>query len=139
MSVETYQGSCHCGAVRFEADLDLADGSNRCNCSYCAKVRAWFTFAKGADRFRVLDGAAISEFRWVPPGDDESHLTFSFCRTCGVRCFARGNLEHLGGTFHAVHVPTLALTTDQLLSMPIRYINGRDRRYDETPAHTETI
>ncbi len=56
MSVQTYTGSCHCGAIRFEADLDLEEGSNRCNCSYCAKVRAWFAFAKGPDRFRLLDG-----------------------------------------------------------------------------------
>jgi hypothetical protein len=47
MSVETYQGSCHCGAIRFEADLDLAEGSNRCKCSYCAKARAWFAFSRG--------------------------------------------------------------------------------------------
>ena len=139
MSVKTYQGSCHCGAVRFEADLDLADGSNRCNCTYCAKVRAWFAFAKGASRFRLLDGAAVSEYRWKPPGEPEPHLTFSFCRRCGVRTFARGEHESLGGTFHAIHVPTLDLSPEQLASMPIRYLNGREGRYDEAPAHPETI
>src|SRR5688500_19549460 len=77
MSLETYTGSCHCGAVRFEADLDLDEGSNRCNCSYCAKARAWFAFAKGPERFRLLDGAGVSEYRWRPPGASEPHLTFT--------------------------------------------------------------
>lgn len=139
MSVATYTGSCHCGAVRFEADLDLDEGSNRCNCSYCAKVRAWFTFAKGPERFRLLDGTGVSEYRWTPPGDPEPHLTFSFCRTCGVRTYARGNLESLGGTFHAISVPALDLSPEQVAAIPVRYINGRDRRYDEAPAHPEAI
>src|SRR5215510_7910516 len=97
MSVETYTGSCHCGAIRFEADIDLDEGSNRCNCSYCAKARTWFAFAKGLQRFRLLDGTGVSEYRWTPPGELEPHLTFTFCRICGIRTYARGNLDSLGG------------------------------------------
>ena len=139
MSMKTYGGGCHCGAVRFEADIDLDEGSNRCNCSYCAKVRAWFAFARGAQSFRLVDGAGVSEYRWTPPGDQEPHLTFTFCRTCGVRTFARGEMEALGGTFHAVAVPALDLTDEERAAIPVRYINGRERRYDEAPEHPEAI
>jgi hypothetical protein len=37
MTMRTYHGSCHCGAVAFEADLDLAEVL-QCNCSICAKI-----------------------------------------------------------------------------------------------------
>lgn len=139
MALETYTGSCHCGAIRYEAELDLAEGSNRCNCSYCAKARAWFAFAKGAQRFRLVHAAGASEYRWTPPGRAEASLTYTFCRTCGVRTFARGNLDSLGGVFHAVHVPTLELSPERFAEIPVRYLNGREGRFDQAPEHPHAI
>src|SRR5882757_9978118 len=75
-------GSCHCGAVHYEADLDLSKGTIRCNCSICTKARAWFAFVS-ADKFRLLSGeSSLSDYRWTPPGKPGPFLTYRFCKTC---------------------------------------------------------
>jgi hypothetical protein len=70
-------------------------------------------------------------------GDDG--LAFTFCRVCGVRTFAHGELASLGGPFRAVHIPTLDLSLEQRAASPVRYVNGRDGRYHEVPEHTEAV
>lgn len=50
MSTATCRGAGHCGAVRFEADLDLTQPNFRCHCSICRRTRFWAAVARH-DRF----------------------------------------------------------------------------------------
>jgi len=139
MALKTYTGSCHCGAIRYEADMDLGKGTLRCNCSYCSKARAWFAFVPSVN-VRVVSGkTTLADYQWTPPGKPHPHLHFHFCKTCGVRAFARGNAPSLGGPFYAIAVSTLDNADPDELAASIRYIDGKHDAYDRAPEDTRLM
>jgi hypothetical protein len=88
---KTYRGSCQCGAVRFEADIDVDNGRRRCHCWICARQRAWETLVKPED-FRLLAGESeLDDYRSATGSGD--HL---FCRNCGGASFGRGFVDATG-------------------------------------------
>src|SRR5258708_2119518 len=135
MTLKTYSGSCHCGAVRFEAEVDLAEGTTKCNCSSCTKPRSWLVFAT-PDHFRLIAGAeSQSNYQWGARGGGGSWGEFHFCKICGIRTPARGELEAMGGVFYAIQVPLLDnVDPNELAAASIRYVDGRHDRFDLQPA-----
>lgn len=126
---KTYHGSCHCGAVKFEADIDFSQGTGKCNCSICTKTRNWSAMVK-PDEFRLLTGEdALSDYQF---GSKQAHSLF--CKTCGVRCFERGYVEQIGGHYVSIKVASLDDVDPALLAeSPVRYANGRDNLWWEEP------
>lgn len=136
---QTYSGSCHCGAVRFEADVDLSEGTRRCNCSICAKLRYWFAVV-GDESFRLLQGAdALADYQI-----DSTTVHHRFCSRCGVKPFGRGIADELdadvGGDFYAVNVACLDDATDEeLADAPVSYLDGRNDDWESEPAETRHL
>jgi hypothetical protein len=130
--LKTYKGGCHCGAVRFEAELDLEAGTGKCNCSICKKSRHWGAIVKPA-AFRLLAGAeALSDYQF---GTMQAHNLF--CRHCGIRSFGRGHVKEIGGDYVSISIACLDEVPDEVLaSLPVHHANGRDNDWMNTPAVT---
>jgi hypothetical protein len=119
--LKTHHGSCHCGAVRFAAEIDLSKGTIRCNCTLCTKQRNWAAIVP-SDAFRLLQGAgALSEYRCNTR--TEQHF---FCATCGVRPFGKGTSPRWG-TYVAVSVHCLDdVAAEELAAAPVCWLDGRN-------------
>lgn len=131
---KTYKGSCHCGAVRFEADIDLAEGTLKCNCSMCAKGRNWLAAVKG-DAFRLLAGASeLSEYQF---GSRTIH--HRFCKHCGLRPFSHGEPKG-GNTFYAVNLACLDdVDIGELVAAPLTFVDGRHDNFRAAPTETRHL
>lgn len=114
-SMQTYQGSCHFGLVRFEITADL-DYVGVCDCSMCLRRRA-LMHAVDDNRFKVFTALKhLSLYTF------NTHIARDyFCSRCGVLPFPRPRrASHLWG------INVRCLDDVDLNSIPVRSIAGSD-------------
>jgi hypothetical protein len=83
-AMHTFEGGCHCGAVRFRIAVDDAQPIIDCSCSICTK-KGILHFIVAEDRFTLLSGqGALAVYAF-----NTGVAKHMFCKTCGIHAFYR--------------------------------------------------
>lgn len=108
-----YAGSCHCQAVRFEIETDLAELTT-CDCSICRRKNALMVRVHEG-QFRLLDGqSALSRYQFHTLTAEHY-----FCNICGIYPFHR---KRVTPDYYGVNVHCLADFDPE--GIPVRHTDG---------------
>ena len=81
--VQTFIGSCHCGAVKFRIESDFPELTT-CDCSICSKKNALMVKVHES-KFELLSGASsLTEYQF-----HTRTAKHYFCKVCGIYPFHR--------------------------------------------------
>ncbi|MEE9231589.1 MAG: GFA family protein [Acidobacteriota bacterium] len=131
-SEKVYEGSCHCGRVRYRVTGPWGP-MNHCHCTDCQKVHgaAFATYVQiPRERFTYLQGEDQLRTHQAEAGTQRS-----FCRTCGAK-ITSGSAEEPASLW--VAVATLDTPLDQKLECDHIFVRSKAPWYDihdDLPQH----
>jgi hypothetical protein len=112
--MQTYKGSCHCGAVTYETTMSLEKVID-CNCSHCHKKGLVLVFVD-KENFTLQEGKGVlTEYQF-----NKKNIRHLFCKICGVESFAEGV------TFPKVAINIRCIEGIDLSMLTISHFNGKD-------------
>jgi hypothetical protein len=77
----TYEGSCHCGRIRFRATADL-NNVTYCNCSMCTK-KGFLHLIVPPQQFELVSGSdSLATYQF-----NTNVARHTFCKVCGIHPF----------------------------------------------------
>ena len=121
MSKKLFHGSCHCGKIKFEANIDLAQGSTKCNCTFCRKNSFWSVKVPKKD-FELISG----EDSFTKYSSNSQIGDYIFCKVCGSMLFGLTKLSEWTKEGATINVSSLDdITIEEMNSIPIKYYEGK--------------
>jgi len=112
-----YNGSCHCGKVAYEVEMDALAGVMECNCSMCSRKGAKMAFVPAA------------KLRFLTPESNARTYLFNkhviqhrFCPECGIHPYGVGK-DRAGNEMAMINVRCLEGVDFEAL--PVKHVDGR--------------
>lgn len=109
-----YQGSCHCGNVKFEAEGDLKQVL-ACNCSICTRKGSLLWFIP-RENFKLVSGEP-STYTF-----NKHFIKHRFCAKCGIHPYAEA-ADRSGKPMAAINARCLEGV--DLAALPVKHFDGR--------------
>ena len=113
-----YQGSCHCGAVAFDVEGDIASAMS-CNCSMCQRKGSLLWFVP-RDTLKLTTSEESSRVYMF----NKHLLKHHFCPVCGIHPYAEGK-DPKGNDMAAVNIR--CLEGIDLEAITITHYDGRSK------------
>jgi len=124
--VTLYEGSCHCGTVRFTVDWDI-DELTTCDCSLCVARNALMAKVPEQALKIVAGEEALTLYEW-----NTRRAKHYFCKRCGIYVFHRKRAapDHFG-------VNAFALASLDPRALPHRATEGENMTIEDVNARPE--
>ena len=111
-----YTGSCHCQAVKFEAELDLSEVI-ACNCSICSRKGTLMAFTATTGFKLLTDESAMSDYVF-----NKHVIHHLFCKKCGIHAYGYGTSPK---GEKMVSVNARCLDNVDVNALSVKYYDGR--------------
>ena len=111
-----YQGSCHCGRVKFEVEGELKQVM-ACNCSICSRKGSLLWFVP-REHLRLLTAEKDTKVYTF----NKHVIKHHFCPSCGIHPFGEG-VDPSGKRMAAIN--TRCLEGVDFEKLPVKHFDGR--------------
>ena len=112
-----YKGSCHCGKVAYEVDIDNLAEVMECNCSMCSRKGAKMTFVARPKLTLATPESNAKSYLF-----NKHAIRHLFCTECGIHAYGIGR-DRQGNEMAMVNVRCLeGVDADAL---PVKRFDGR--------------